>query len=119
MNNLKEKNGSLHISIIPDGNRRWAKSKGFQASYGHARGGDYEHLRSLLLEAKKLGVKYLSLWAFSTENWSRSKKERDAIFGLILNSIGKFREDASKDKIRFRHIGRKDRLPRKLIFELS
>src|SRR3972149_5938307 len=116
---MKNSDGPSHISIIPDGNRRWARSKGFEASYGHLKGGDYEHVRSLFLEAKESGVKYVSMWAFSTENWSRLKREKDAIFGLISDSIEKFRKDASKDGIRFWHIGRKDRLPNDIISHLS
>ena len=108
-----------HSAIIPDGNRRWAKEKGFEASYGHSKGGDYEHLRGLLDEARKLGIKYVSFWGFSTENWARGKLERNAIFNLILKSIKRFREDALKNKTRFRHIGRRDRLPESLLSELE
>jgi undecaprenyl diphosphate synthase len=58
------------------------------------------------------------LWAFSTENWSRPEKEREVIFDLVLNTVRRFREDSSKDKIKFRFIGRRDRLPKNLISEL-
>jgi len=118
MNQSKENNIPVHVSLIPDGNRRWAKSRGLKASYGHMKSGDYKHTKSLVSEAKKLGVKYLSMWAFSTENWSRPKNERDVIFELVLNTVEKFREDSSKDKIRFRFIGRRNRLPKNLVSNL-
>ena len=118
MNKTAEKNIPQHVAIIPDGNRRWAKARGFMVSYGHIKSGDYKHTKSLVSEAKKLGVKYLSLWAFSTENWSRPKNEREVIFDLVLNTVDKFRKDASKDKIKFKFIGRKDRLPKNLISDL-
>lgn len=109
----------IHISIIPDGNRRWAKEQGFRTSMGYSRGGDYEHLKSLVEEARKLGAKYFSFWGFSTENWNRDKSERDEIFKLVLRNIEKFRKDALENKLRFRHIGRKDRLPANIIAELE
>jgi len=103
-----------HIAIIPDGNRRWARKKGLVASAGHYRAGSYENIKSLFVEGQRLGVKYMSLWGFSTENWVRGDSEIDKIFRLIHDNVTKFREDAHKDKMRFRHIGRKDRLPQKL-----
>lgn len=115
---MKENNIPQHIAIIPDGNRRWAKSKGLKASYGHVEGGNYEHLKNLISESRKLGVKYLSLWAFSTENWSRPEKEREILFKLISNSIDKFKKDALKDKIKLRFIGRRERLPKEMISKL-
>jgi len=118
MNQTKEKSIPIHVALIPDGNRRWAKSKGLKASYGHIKGGDYEHLKNLILESKRLGVKYLSMWAFSTENWSRPEAEREVIFKLILGLIRKLREDVLKHKIRLRFIGRRDRLPKVVISEL-
>lgn len=109
----------VHVAIIPDGNRRWAKSKGLVASEGHRRAGSYEHIKSLFDEAKELGVKYLSFWAFSTENWARDKKETDAIFEMIGGAVKKWRKDAVENEIRFRHIGRRDRLPKELVSELE
>jgi undecaprenyl diphosphate synthase len=108
-----------HVAIIPDGNRRWAKERGLLAEDGHLKGGSYNNLKGLFSEAKNLGVKYLTFWAFSTENWKRSSEEANKIFDIILKSCKKFRKEASENKIRFRHIGRKDRLPKKLINELE
>lgn len=108
-----------HIAIIPDGNRRWARNRNLEPHFGHYKAGSYANMESLLKEAKKLGIKRVSIWGFSTENWKRSKEERDAIFDLIFGAVERFREDAEKNKIGFRHIGRKDRLPKKLINALD
>ena len=108
-----------HIVIIPDGNRRWARHRNLEPHFGHYKSGSYISMESLLKEARKLGVKCFSIWGFSTENWKRSKEEREAIFDLIYGAIERFRKDARNDKIRFKHIGRKDRLPRKLINALE
>jgi len=115
-----EKNARVprHIAIIPDGNRRWAREKGLGASYGHYTAASPEHVTSLFEEAKKLGAKYMTLWGFSTENWNRDKREIKAIFNYILENIEEFSKNAKENKIRFRHLGRKDRLPRKLVNEL-
>tara|TARA_Y100000310_G_C20696541_1_gene826104 strand:+ start:2186 stop:2881 length:696 start_codon:yes stop_codon:yes gene_type:complete len=108
-----------HVCLIPDGNRRWAKENGLVDSEGHVRAGSYENIKSLVDEAKDLGVKYLSMWAFSTENWKRSIAERKILFSVILKLVKSFREDALREKVRFRHIGRKDRLPSDLIKEIE
>jgi len=109
----------LHIAIIPDGNRRWAKSKGLESTFGHYKAGAYNNIEELFREGMKAGVKYMSIWGFSTENWKRSKKEQEEIFSLINSGVDRFIKDANKNKIRFRHIGRKDRLPKALISNLT
>ncbi len=109
----------VHLVIIPDGNRRWAKSKGLIASEGHRRAGSYEHMRALFDEVRKMGIKYLSFWGFSTENWKRDKKENEEIFKLVLKAVEEWRKDALENKIRFRHIGRKDRLPKDILDEID
>ena len=105
----------LHVTIIPDGNRRWAKKHGLDELEGHKKAGAYENLKLLLSEAEKIGIKYFTLWGFSTENWSRSKKEVDSLFELMNGLLVKIEDDLIKDKIRFRHLGRKDRLPKELV----
>ena len=104
-----------HLAIIPDGNRRWAKKKGMISFKGVEYGGSYEHLKELFEGLKDSGVKHVSVWGFSTENWKRPKKEIESVFKLIAKSIDKFRKDAFENKIRFRHFGRKDRIPRKIV----
>lgn len=108
----------IHIVIIPDGNRRWAREKGLQETFGHYTSASDERIISLIKEAQKEGVKYLSIWGFSTENWSRSGKEVRSIFNLILGKIDVLKEFAHKNRIKFRHLGRKDRLPNPLLKEL-
>jgi undecaprenyl diphosphate synthase len=104
----------VHIAIIPDGNRRWAREKGIHGSFGHYTAGSKEHIKELIKETKSLGCRYLSLWGFSTENWKRDAKEIKAIFDLVLKNIDSFYELAKEEEVRFKHIGRKDRFPKEL-----
>lgn len=108
----------LHIAIIPDGNRRWAISKGLKKVEGYSKI-DYDHLEKLLLEAKKFGTKYVSLWLFSTENWKRPKIEVNFLFNHFLENLDKLLEGSIKNKTRIKHFGRKDRLPKKLVEALE
>ncbi|MEK6899256.1 MAG: polyprenyl diphosphate synthase [Nanoarchaeota archaeon] len=112
---LQRKNLPLHVAIIPDGNRRWAKEKGFLSSKGHEKAIEEDNLMALFKEARELGVKYVSLWGFSTENWKRDKEEVDYLFDLFRKNIEQIKVSFMKEKIRFRHLGRKDRLPRDII----
>lgn len=115
---MVDKNLPLHVGIIPDGNRRWAKSQGLDAIKGYSKV-DYNHIESLLLEAKELGIKYMSLWFFSTENWKRPKSEVNFLFSHFENNVKVVLSGAIKNKIRIKHIGRKDRLPKKVLDGLS
>lgn len=108
-----------HVAIIPDGNRRWAKEQGKQVQFGHYHAGSYAHLHSLFRMAQQKGVRCLSLWGFSTENWNRPGVERKAIFSLIEKTLPALEEDAHRDSIRFVHVGRKDRLPKSLLRALT
>ncbi len=103
-----------HICIIPDGNRRWAKSKNLPASMGHKRG--VENTESLIEKAHEMGIKYLTGWALSTENWlSRPAEENNFLFGLLKDFFKKQHDYALKKGYRFLHIGRKDRLPEDIL----
>jgi len=104
-----------HVAIIPDGNRRWARAKGLKASEGHRKAGSMEHLTGLINEAQKLGVEYITFWFFSTENWKRDSKELKVLFDLISKGLKELEKEAIKNKVRFRHLGRKDRLPKELL----
>ena len=96
-----------HIAIIMDGNGRWAKQKGMERSYGHQAG--VESVKTITAECVRLGVKFLTLYTFSTENWSRPPEEVAALMNLILTSL---EEDIfMKNNVRFRMIGDMDRLP--------
>ena len=108
-----------HVVIIPDGNRRWAKGKGLTIIKGHEKSAKFENIKSLLEEANKLGVKYLSVWGFSTENWGRPAMEKQFLFGLMISNLDDFKKYAKENNIRFRHLGRKDRLPRGVVSALN
>jgi len=108
-----------HIAIIPDGNRRWARRKGLSLLKGVAKSAGFENIKGLLDSAQDLGVKHITFWGFSTENWRRSEKERKFIFDLVSKVSDELRQYAKKNGVRFRHIGRKDRLPEKLLLALD
>ncbi len=108
-----------HVAIIPDGNRRWAKERGMEGFRGHQKAGEVDNMISLFEAARELGVKYISFWGFSTENWKREKEENDKLFDVLLKGIEAFLEYAHKNKIRFRHFGRKERFPKKLTEALN
>ena len=97
-----------HIAIIMDGNRRWAKEKEKEASEGHKAGA--ENLEKIARDCNKLGVKILTVYAFSTENWKRSKDEVSALMVLLRNYLKKFSKDANKDNIKIRVLGDIDKL---------
>jgi len=104
-----------HIVIIPDGNRRWAKNKGFISLKGHEKAVEKSRLEGFIKIAKDIGVKYFSLWGFSTENWKRNEKEKENLFRLFFKVVDELYEIVHKEKIKFRHLGRKDRLPKNLV----
>lgn len=96
-----------HIAIIMDGNGRWAAERGKPRSYGHQAGVDA--VRRITSEATRLGVKFLTLYTFSTENWNRPADEISALMGLVLTSLED--EIFMKNNVRFRVIGDRKRLP--------
>lgn len=116
---MKDENIPIHVVIIPDGNRRWAKEKGLFVTAGHYKSASYDNVKSLLNEAKDLGIKYLTFWGFSTENWSRNQEEVKAIFELVDGLLDKMKKDAVENGVRFRHLGRRDRLPQKLLNKIE
>ena len=92
-----------HIAIILDGNGRWAKKRGMPRSYGHVKG--CENLEDICEVAKELGVKYLTVYAFSTENWKRSKEEVDRLMKLFRNYLKKCIKISQKNNMRVKVIG--------------
>ena len=96
-----------HIAIIMDGNGRWATERGKDRSFGHQAG--VEAVRRITAECTRLGVKYLTLYTFSTENWNRPETEIHALMGLVLTSLED--EIFMKNNVRFRVIGDVKRLP--------
>ena len=96
-----------HIAIIMDGNGRWATERGKERTYGHKAG--VETVRRITAECVRLGVKYLTLYTFSTENWNRPAEEVSALMGLVLTSLED--EIFQKHNVAFRVIGDMKRLP--------
>lgn len=96
-----------HVAIIMDGNGRWAKQRGYERSYGHQVGAETVHI--IAEEAARMGVKYLTLYTFSTENWNRPSDEIAALMSLLFDSIEE--ETFMKNNISFRIIGDIDKLP--------
>ena len=92
-----------HIAIILDGNGRWAKKRGMPRSFGHVKG--CENLEDICEVAKELGVKYLTVYAFSTENWKLSKEEVDGLMKLIRNYLIKCIKISQKNNMRVKVIG--------------
>lgn len=97
-----------HVAIILDGNRRWAKERGLPTFEGHRQG--FERFKNIVKIAREKGVKILTLWAFSTENWKRSKEEVSYLMKLYEKIIDSYLSEAKKNQTRLIHIGRKDRI---------
>lgn len=104
-----------HVAIIMDGNGRWAKLRGHERSYGHQAGAETVHI--IAEEAARLGVRYLTLYTFSTENWNRPSDEVAALMTLLLDSIEE--EMFMKNNISFRVVGDVEKLPAKVQQRLS
>jgi undecaprenyl diphosphate synthase len=98
----------LHIAIIMDGNGRWAQQRGFDRVFGHQQG--VKALREVIESATELGVRYLTLYAFSTENWGRPDEEVSALMRIMVQSLNNETENLLKNNIRLRAIGDIDRL---------
>ena len=92
-----------HISIILDGNGRWAKAKGMPRNYGHAQGS--KNVEKICEEAWRMGIKYLTVYAFSTENWSRPENEVAALMKLLRNYMKTCLKTAAKNDMKIRVIG--------------
>lgn len=106
-----------HIAIIMDGNGRWAKSRGNIRSQGHKAGVD--SVRDVTEACAQIGVKYLTLYAFSTENWGRPKMEVNALMRLLASSLRKEAENLNENNIKLETIGQIDRFPERCQRELG
>ncbi|GAB4153763.1 MAG: isoprenyl transferase [Planctomycetota bacterium] len=98
-----------HIAIIMDGNGRWARSRGMRRSQGHSKGA--ERVRPTVEACKDIGIKYITLYAFSSENWKRSALERNFLWRLLVHFVRKELPDLMKEGVRFNVIGSPDALP--------
>lgn len=99
----------VHVAIIMDGNGRWAQARGYDRSAGHVEG--VNTVRRITEEASELGLKFLTLYTFSTENWNRPKEEVDALMTLIVTAIERETPDLIKNNVRLTTIGDLDRMP--------
>ena len=106
-----------HIAIIMDGNGRWAKAKNLPRSMGHKAG--VETIRRIIKEADKLGVKYMTFYAFSTENWKRPKDEVDALMKLLVQYLRQELEELHRNSVVIRVLGDISRLPDECVKEIE
>ena len=98
-----------HVAIIMDGNGRWAKKQGLARMFGHKKG--VETVHNITVAATKLGIEYLTLYTFSTENWNRPKEEVDALMTLLVDTIAKETPTLMNNNVRLQTIGDINRLP--------
>ena len=112
---IDKKRIPAHIAIIMDGNGRWAKQQGHARTFGHQAGAETVHV--IAEEAARLGVKYLTLYTFSTENWNRPVDEVAALMSLLMDSIEE--ETFMKNNISFRIIGETEKLPENVLARLN
>jgi len=108
-NGLEIKKIPQHVAIIMDGNGRWAELNGLDRIFGHREG--VEAVRSVVEGAGEIGIQYLTLYAFSTENWNRPKDEVDALMGLLVQAIVAETDNLHKNKVSLRAIGDIESLP--------
>lgn len=106
-----------HVAIIMDGNGRWAAQFGNERSFGHEHG--VEAVRSVVEGAGEIGIDFLTLYAFSTENWSRPKEEVDALMGLLVHAISEETDELKRNNVRLKVIGDVKSLPLNVQEKLS
>lgn len=97
-----------HIAIIMDGNGRWAKERNLPRIFGHKEGA--QRVREIIKEANKLGVKVVTVFAFSTENWNRPRKEVGLLFSYLDNFLKIYAKELTKDDVKLKMLGRRDRI---------
>ncbi|MFV0265740.1 MAG: isoprenyl transferase [Draconibacterium sp.] len=107
---LDKTNIPNHVAIIMDGNGRWAQKQGKERFAGHEQGA--ESVRNVLKASVEVGIKYLTLYAFSTENWSRPQAEVDALMGLLVHSINHETPELKKNGVRLHAIGDIESMPK-------
>jgi undecaprenyl diphosphate synthase len=107
-NEIEKSRLPVHVAIIMDGNGRWAAQHGLDRIFGHQRG--VESVRKVIEAAAEIGIKYLTLYAFSTENWGRPDEEVSALMGIMVQSLNNETDTLIKNNIRLNAIGDIDRL---------
>lgn len=113
----KEDNSLTHIAIIMDGNGRWASKRGLPRSMGHRKGA--ETVKEITRAAGDLGVKYLTLYAFSTENWQRSPEEVNTLMGLLRQYLKSDLQEIQKNGVRIRFIGERQMLDADIVASMA
>lgn len=106
---IDKKRMPQHVAIIMDGNGRWAKAHGMERNYGHQEG--VTSVRKIVEAARKINLKYLTLYTFSTENWNRPEEEIHALMSLLVTAIHRETPDLMKNNVRLMAIGNLNRLP--------
>lgn len=114
---IKQSKVPEHVAIIMDGNGRWAKQRGNDRTFGHERG--VESVRAAIKAASKIDVRYLTLYAFSTENWSRPRYEVNALMSLLVNVVKAEADELNKNNVRLMVIGDRQSLPKKVVKEVD
>ena len=109
---LKKEELPKHIAIIMDGNRRWAKEHGLLAKQGHKEGA--KTLEKIVRYANKIGIKYITVYAFSTENWKRTEEEVKAIMLLMQNYLDDYAKRADSENIKMQFLGNREELSERM-----
>ena len=119
MTNTEEKDEKIpqHIAIIMDGNGRWAQEKGLPRTAGHKQGA--ENIRPILEHAKKAGVKYVTLFAFSSENWNRPKAEVKFLIDLFRSYLNEDIKELQKQKINISFVGAREKFPQDIVEKMN
>ena len=113
MENINLENLPKHIAIILDGNRRWAKARGLTTKEGHTEG--FDNLERIDKYADEIGIKYLTVYAFSTENWKRSQEEVSWLMNIFKTNIDRYLQRLDNGNIKIRIIGEKSNVPKELV----
>ena len=116
LDTIDQTNLPKHLAIIMDGNGRWAKQQGFLRAFGHENG--TKSVKTTIETCAKLGIEYLTLYAFSTENWNRPKLEVETLMKLLINSLKKELVTLQKNNIKLNAIGNLEKLPKNAQKEL-
>ena len=109
---MEQENLPKHIAIIMDGNRRWARNKGLPVALGHKEGA--KTLEKIVRYAKNIGIKYITVYAFSTENWKRSEEEVSTLMNLMMNYLESYSKRADSENIKVKILGNRQGLSDKM-----
>lgn len=117
MEQINKQNLPEHIAIIMDGNRRWAKSKGLTTKDGHKEGS--KNLERIAIFCNEIGIKYLTVYAFSTENWKRTKEEVSALMFILRANLDAMLKRLDLKNIKIRVIGEKENIPEDILVKIN